>query len=283
MEVKDLYKSYGSLAVLQGVSLHCAPGEMLGLLGANGAGKSTLFKIIFGLVKPDSGTVWVPQGKVKPLGGIIEKPGLYDYLSAAENIQVFARVQGIKTSPAFIRSCLTQVGLDPNRKDPVQRFSMGMRQRLGIAIALLNDPAVLVLDEPFNGLDPLGVATLRDLIQSLCDDKGLAILLSSHITEELARTCHRLCVLKGGKMIHSGPTQEILSAHTLGYALYGKDLAHSKSLQAYPHHIRGQMAWVDIGADQISSLLKALLAEGIPVESCIPDYSMQELFETPTV
>jgi ABC-2 type transport system ATP-binding protein len=279
MEVRDIYKSYGDLAVLRGVSMYCLPGEMVGLLGANGAGKTTLFKIIFGLIQPDSGTVVLPQHHAKPLGGIIEKPGLYEYLSAEENIALFAGLQGIKATTTFVNECLLQVGLDAKRKDPVSRFSMGMKQRLAIAIALLNQPAVLVLDEPFNGLDPVGVAALRDLILELCEEKKLAIILSSHITEELAKSCHRLYVLKGGEIIHSGPTQEILSAHTIGYAIYGKGISNAQALKKYQFKIRGQMAWVAIGSNEISKLLEDLLIEGISVESCIPDYSMKELFE----
>lgn len=279
MEVHNIYKSYGNLEVLRGVSMYCQPGEMVGLLGANGAGKTTLFKIIFGLVQPDSGTVTLPQHYAKPLGGIIEKPGLYEYLSAAENIRLFAGLQGINTTKEFISECLLQVGLDIQRKDPVIRFSMGMKQRLAIAIALLNQPAVLVLDEPFNGLDPVGVTALRDLILELCEKKKLAIILSSHITEELAKCCHRLYVLKGGEMIHSGPTQDILSTHTVGYALYGKGISNAKTLLNYSFKVRGQMVWVAIGSDKISKLLQDLLIEGINIESCIPDYSMKELFE----
>ena len=112
MEVQNIYKSYGDLEVLRGVSMHCAPGEMVGLLGGNGAGKTTLFKIIFGLIQPDSGTVTLPQHHAKPLGGIIEKPGLYEYLSAAENIKLFAGLQGINATEAFTNECLSQVGLD---------------------------------------------------------------------------------------------------------------------------------------------------------------------------
>lgn len=280
MEVQNIYKSYGNLEVLRGVSMHCAPGEMVGLLGANGAGKTTLFKIIFGLIQPDSGTVTLPQHHAKPLGGIIEKPGLYEYLSAAENIKLFAGLQGINATKAFINECLSQVGLDLKRNDPVSRFSMGMKQRLAIAIALLNQPAVLVLDEPFNGLDPVGVADLRDLILELCEEKKLAIILSSHITEELAKCCHRLYVLKGGEIIHSGPTHDILSTHTIGYALYGKGISSARALKKYQFKIRGQMAWVAIGSNEISKLLQELIIEGISIESCIPDYSMKELFET---
>jgi ABC-2 type transport system ATP-binding protein len=279
MEVQNIYKSYGDLEVLRGVSMHCAPGEMVGLLGANGAGKTTLFKIIFGLIQPDSGKVSLPEHHAKPLGGIIEKPGLYEYLSAAENIKLFAGLQGINPTKAFTNECLSQVGLDLKRNDPVSRFSMGMKQRLAIAIALLNQPAVLVLDEPFNGLDPVGVAALRDLILELCEEKKLAIILSSHITEELAKCCHRLYVLKGGEMIHNGPTQEILSTHTVGYALYGKRLSTALALKKYPFKIRGQMVWVAINSNEISKLLHDLLLEGIDIESCIPDYSMKELFE----
>lgn len=279
MEIHNIYKSYGDLEVLRGVSMHCPPGEIVGLLGANGAGKTTLFKIIFGLIQPDSGTVVLPQHHAKPLGGIIEKPGLYEYLSAAENIKLFAAMQGLKTTTSFTNECLIQVGLDPKRKDSVSRFSMGMKQRLAIAIALLNQPAVLVLDEPFNGLDPVGVAALRQLILDLCEQQQLSIVLSSHITEEIAKTCHRLYVLKRGEMVYSGPTQELLSTHTIGYAIYGKGIANAKALKSYTHQIRGQMAWVTITSDKISHLLEALLQEGIAIESCIPDYSMKELFE----
>lgn len=279
IKVQNIYKTYGDLEVLRGVSMHCAPGEIVGLLGANGAGKTTLFKIIFGLIQPDCGSVALPQHHAKPLGGIIETPGLYEYLSAAENIKLFASLQGLKPTNAFADDCLLQVGLDLKRKDSVSRFSMGMKQRLAIAIALLNQPAVLVLDEPFNGLDPIGVTALRDLILELCEEKKLAIILSSHITDELAKCCHRLYVLKGGEMIHGGPTQEILSMHTIGYALYGKGVSNAQALKNYSFKIRGQMVWVAIGSDEISQLLCDLLAEGIRIESCIPDYSMKELFE----
>lgn len=280
MEIQNIYKSYGNLEVLRGVSMNCLPGEIVGLLGANGAGKTTLFKIIFGLIKADSGAVILPQHHAKPLGGIIEKPGLYEYLSAIENIQLFAQIQGLRPSKSFINDCLVQVGLDPNRKDSVSRFSMGMKQRLAIAIALLNQPAVLVLDEPFNGLDPVGVASLRQLIIDLCEKKKLSIVLSSHITEEIAKTCHRLYVLKKGTIIHQGPTQELLSKHTNGYALYGKGIIHATSFEGYTYQIRGQMVWVTIESDKINVLLSKLLKEGIAIESCVPDYSMKELFET---
>ena len=155
----NLSKSYPSKKALQQVSIELVPGQICGLLGRNGAGKTTLFRILCGLIKPDEGEVIVNSARPKPVGGIIERPGLYPYLNATDNIKIFAGVQGIKIDHAFIRHNLTKVGLPIDRKDPVRNFSMGMKQRLGIAIALLNEPECLVLDEPFSGLDPTGVAS----------------------------------------------------------------------------------------------------------------------------
>ena len=135
----DVCKSYGSLKVLKGVSLELHKGEICGLIGPNGAGKSTLFRILLGLVSRDSGSLQIHSESSKPLGGIIEKPALYGYLSALENLRVFARIQGLELTKAELENELLQVGLSPDRTDPVRNYSMGMKQRLGLAIALLND------------------------------------------------------------------------------------------------------------------------------------------------
>src|SRR5690606_28536453 len=129
-----------------------------GLVGANGAGKTTLFKILLGLVTADSGSVSVASEGKKIVGGIIEKPALYEYLNAHDNLKVFSKMQGSPYDKNTLYTALEKVGLGLDRKDPVKNFSMGMKQRLGIAIALLNNPKCLILDEPFSGLDPLGIA-----------------------------------------------------------------------------------------------------------------------------
>ena len=200
---QNLSKSYKSIKALDDVSVACSAGEIVGVVGANGSGKSTLFKILLRVMKPDTGTVVINSKRIKPIGGIIEKPALYEYLNAYENLKIFASMQGLETNHQFFLDSLTKVGLPLNRKDPVRNFSMGMKQRLGIAIALLNKPECLVLDEPFSGLDPIGIASLNKLITSLAKEEGLAILISSHILDELNKICHRLNVLKNGKIIQN--------------------------------------------------------------------------------
>src|SRR4051812_13601269 len=206
----DLSKSYGNLKVLDKVNISCRAGEICGLLGANGAGKTTLFKILFGLVTPDTGTVRINASSVKPIGGIIEKPALYEYLNAWDNLKIFGSIQGVDTNHEFLTTTLINIGLPVDRNDVVGNFSMGMKQRLGIAIALLNNPACLVLDEPFTGLDPLGVAALRKLIVDLAEKENLAIILSSHIIEELSKICNTLYVLKEGRIVNTGAAEKLI-------------------------------------------------------------------------
>jgi ABC-2 type transport system ATP-binding protein len=172
-----LTKQYGGITVLNKVTIYCNSGEICGLLGANGAGKTTLFKILLGLVTPDAGTISKDAQSVKSVGGIIEKPALYDYLSAADNVRIFCGIQGLPTHKAAIRDHLERVGLPVDRKDPVANFSMGMKQRLGIAQALLHNPDLIVLDEPTNGLDPVGVKEIRELILSLSKEQNKTIFL----------------------------------------------------------------------------------------------------------
>ena len=254
----NLSKSYKHRKVLDQVNITCAPGEICGLLGANGAGKTTLFKILLGLVTPDSGYVEFNTLSKKKIGGIIESPALYDYLNAYENIQIFGSIQGLDVSKKNLEQNLLNVGLPIDRKDPVRNFSMGMKQRLGIAIALLNHPACLVLDEPFSGLDPLGVAALRKLIVALAEQEQLAIILSSHIIEELSKICHTLYVIKDGKMANKGPAQKLITDNTDMYSICANNISASKILKSYEVVFKGQCAHIHITADKVPELVHQL-------------------------
>lgn len=276
----NLSKRYGKRKVLDNVSIGCAAGEICGLLGANGAGKTTLFKILFGLVTPDSGTVQLPTGSIKPIGGIIEKPALYEYLNAYDNIHLFASIQGLVLDKTAILGHLAKVGLPTDRLDKVANFSMGMKQRLGIAIALLNNPACLVLDEPFTGLDPLGVSSLRRLIADLAEKEKLAIILSSHIIEELSKLCHTLYVLKEGKMVNSGQAQQLIADNTNVYSICADNIKQAKCLSAYQVEFKGNCAMVTIAASEVPTLIQLLDKEQIYITSCTPELSMEKLFET---
>ncbi|WP_066217641.1 ABC transporter ATP-binding protein [Formosa haliotis] len=279
LSATDLCKSYGKLQVLKSVTIACKAGEICGLLGANGAGKTTLFKIILGLVKPNSGSVNLQTQGIKPIGGIIEKPALYEYLNAYDNLKLFCKIQGLKVSETEINTRLLQVGLPINRKDPVRNFSMGMKQRLGIAIALLNNPKCLVLDEPFSGLDPLGISALRKLIIDLAENQKLAILISSHIIEELSKICNTMYVMKQGQIIKSGLAQDIILENTTSFSFSAPNIKSSKTLKHYDVIFKGEIAHVTLTTNQVPKLIQELSDEEIFITSCVPELDMDKLFQ----
>jgi len=273
----NLSKSYASGKVLDDVSIQIAPGQICGLLGRNGAGKTTLFKILCGLIKPDEGTVRLNSSRPKPIGGIIERPGLYPYLSAYDNLKIFAGIQGARSDRQSIQQYLLKVGLPLDRNDPVRNFSLGMKQRLGIAIALLNDPECLVLDEPFSGLDPIGVSSLIQLIEHLALNEHIAILLSSHMMAELSKCCHFLYVIEGGKMVNTGTSAQLISQHIRTFTIVAENIASSVTLKKYEASVGSNEAKVWCNAVEIPKLLGELLAEGIPVTACAPELSLEQL------
>ncbi len=278
IEATGITKKYGDTLVLDGIDISCAAGEICGVLGANGAGKSTLFKIITGLVAPTSGTVKIRATPPKPIGGIIEKPSLYPYLNAEENLKVFAKMQGLPTDRDFIEGKLIQVGLSLEKKYIVSKYSMGMKQRLGIAIALLNNPKSLILDEPFSGLDPLGIISLRGLIFKLAYEERIAIIISSHIMEQLLSLCHKLYVLKNGKLVNSGEVGELMQQHILQYEITAEHIEESEILRSYEVHFVDHRAIVSISKEDVPDLLSKLLREGYAVTGCKALWNMESLF-----
>ncbi len=275
-----IYKSYGELEVLKGVSISGKSGDIHGLIGANGAGKTTLFKILLGLVTPDSGHVHFLSSGTKKVGGIIEKPALYGYLSAADNLKVFARIQHISLQKREISDTLDSVGLSQERKDPVSNFSTGMKQRLAIAIALLNNPSCLILDEPFSGLDPLGIATFGEFIRQLAQKEGLCILLSSHIIDEMSKLCTHLSVLKNGEITHSDITKNLVGNFLNTYRFYGPHIKQSKVLKDFGALDEGNGMILHMEAVKMPLLFQELGKEDTVVTSMIPDLNLNELFKT---
>ncbi|WP_224484612.1 ABC transporter ATP-binding protein [Robertkochia aurantiaca] len=276
----DLSKSYGKTTALKGASLRCERGKVYGILGVNGAGKTTLFKILLGLLTPDTGKVIYDQSHVKPLGGIIEKPAFYDYLSAGENLKLFARIQGAASSEGHLDGLLEQVGLPVTRKDPVRNFSMGMKQRLGIAIALLNDPGALILDEPFSGLDPRGIKELTVLVRKLAVEKGLAVLISSHMVEQIQQVSDELYVINDGEIIKSGKTAQLIEESIRSYRICAPHLEISALLKSYQHEFRSEdCAEVVVSSQEIGKLVEGLAGERIFIHSCIPNIDINLLFE----
>jgi ABC-type multidrug transport system ATPase subunit len=206
LEICGLHKHYGKHRALNGADLTVRPGEVYGLLGPNGAGKTTLMKTVLGLQRPTSGEIRLFGESYHPrlltqVGALVEMPGLWPHMNTVEHLQVHARLRGI--SEQWIGRVLEQVQLHEVRDRRVANYSLGMRWRLGIAIALLGQPRFLVLDEPTNGLDPVGIREMRGLICSLAGS-GITVLISSHQLAEIAQICNRVGVLVAGRTRYEG-------------------------------------------------------------------------------
>jgi ABC-2 type transport system ATP-binding protein len=275
---QHINKKYDTVTALHDVNISCSKGEICGLVGANGAGKTTLFKILLGLVTPDSGTVEISGDGAKKIGGIIEKPALYPYLSAQENLRLFSKMQGANSTKQAIEVSLKQVGLALDRTDPVRNFSMGMKQRLGIAVALLNNPSCLLLDEPFSGLDPMGIEALNQLIFDLAQQTQMTILISSHIIEVLSTVCTNLSIIHDGEIVQTGATTVILDACTKGYTLCGSTVKNASFLSEYLAVTNGNCTTISASANEISEIIFKLSQQQIEITSCKPVLDLQQLF-----
>ncbi|PQB04194.1 ABC transporter ATP-binding protein [Aureitalea marina] len=272
-------KSFGQRLVLDQVNFGCQAGEIKAVIGPNGAGKTTLFKLILGLLRPDSGKVHWKAETERSVGAIIEKPSFYSYLNASENIRLFGKLQGHRINSEKVTEILVRVGLDPDRKDPVRNYSMGMKQRLGIAIALLGDPEVLILDEPFSGLDPMGIRSLSDLLTDLAKEEDKAIVISSHFMDQLIKFCDQVSVMSKGSIIVEGSSYDLLSADPKTYRLEGPDLLSSDVLKELDLQVDKHR--VNVRSDQMlmQDLLGKLLEEGTVITACIPLLAIEELMK----
>ncbi|HEY9285713.1 MAG TPA: ATP-binding cassette domain-containing protein, partial [Pyrinomonadaceae bacterium] len=218
LETKRLTKRYGRRVVVNDLSLAVGRGDICGFLGQNGAGKSTTLRMIAGLVRPTAGGVFllghdVARRRARALrrvGVIIESPAFYENFSGRANLRMLASLSG-GARARRIDEVLDVVGLAARGRDAVRNYSYGMRQRLGIAQALLPDPEVVILDEPTNGLDPQGIREVRDLIRRLRDDLGLTVLLSSHLLTEVEQLCDRVAIIDRGRLLYQGPTEELVA------------------------------------------------------------------------
>ena len=219
LSVKNLTKTIGKRKIIKDISFELKSGEVFGFLGPNGAGKTTTIRMLVGLIKPTSGTIKICGYDVKKdfskamerLGCIVENPELYPYLTGWENLQFFARMlKGVDNKR--IEDIVKLVGLKDRIHDKVKTYSLGMRQRLGIAQALLSKPKVLILDEPTNGLDPSGIREMRQFIRFLAKEEGLSVLVSSHLLSEIQLLCDRVSIILSGKIIHTESVQSLLTA-----------------------------------------------------------------------
>lgn len=216
--ISHLSKFFGKKQVLHDISFDTYAGEVFGFLGPNGAGKTTLIKTVVGHLMIDEGAVSICgktlkkdfEGAMAQVGGIIENPEFYKYMSGYDNLLQYARLRGVDDE-ARVKEVIHLVGLDNRIYEKVGRYSLGMRQRLGVAQAILHRPRLLVLDEPTNGLDPAGIKDLRDILKRIAHEEGASVLVSSHLMSEMELMCDRVGVIMGGKLVDVKPIDELIS------------------------------------------------------------------------
>lgn len=232
VRAEQLSKSFGRFKAVDHLSFSILPGEVYGFLGQNGAGKSTTMRMLLGLITPDTGSVFIKGEKLhkhrrellRYIGAIIERPDMYGYLSGWDNLRMFASLSG-KVSDSRLYEVFELVGLKGREKDKVKTYSQGMKQRLGIAVALAHDPDLLILDEPVNGLDPQGIMEMRYLIRSLSTDYGKTIMVSSHLLYEIEQIATRMLIIHKGKKVVEGKVEELLDPKETLFDIHVKDAA----------------------------------------------------------
>lgn len=264
-----LSKSYGKARVVDNVGLRLPEGSVYGFLGPNGAGKSTTMKMILGLVRPSSGEVDVlgeRMGRSNRLrlltqvGSLIESPSCYQHLTARENLDIVRRLKGLP--PASIDEALETVGLADTGRKLVGQFSLGMKQRLGLAAAILGNPRLVLLDEPTNGLDPEGIHEMREFIRSLPESRGTTVLVSSHLLSEVEQMADQLGIISQGQMVWQGSLDELRSRALRQLAFRTTDNSRASTLLGTPE----QEGWLLVPYADDASVAQASLAlagEGI--------------------
>ncbi|EMY1013096.1 ABC transporter ATP-binding protein [Listeria monocytogenes] len=219
LQVTNLHKKIRKREIIKGISFEVMPGEVFGFLGPNGAGKTTTIRMIVGLIKPTSGTILIGGKDIRKnfteamrgLGSIVENPEFYTFLTGQENLAYFARMDS-SIKKERIQEVTELVGLEKRINDRVSTYSLGMRQRLGIAQALLSNPKLLILDEPTNGLDPSGIHEMRDFIRALARNEGISVLVSSHLLSEIELLCDRVAIMTDGTIIKTDQVAHLLSS-----------------------------------------------------------------------
>ncbi|HEX8295285.1 MAG TPA: ABC transporter ATP-binding protein [Chthoniobacteraceae bacterium] len=276
IRLENLRKAFGGKPALHGLSLEVGRGEIFGLLGHNGAGKSTTFGILLGQVYPDAGEAFiggisVQQERARALarvGAIFEAPAFYDYLSGWKNLQILSSYSG-RVARSELLDAVETVGLSARIDDPVRTYSHGMRQRLGLAQALVPAPEVILLDEPTEGLDPEGIHEMRHLILRLRKERGLTVLLSSHLLAEVEQLCERVAILNQGRLIYLGGWSAI-SATGSKYRIEVDDADRLRRLLPAGARLAGEgIVELDSGLD-VGDLVAALVAGGVKLRALEP-------------
>ena len=289
LETKNLTKSFGLRKAVDGLNLEIPDGSVYGFLGPNGSGKSTTIRMMTGLISPDEGEVYIQGNSVQKLGNkalssvgaLIERADFHKHLSGKTNLEMLARMDG--TDMSRVQTVLDRTGLGNRGKDKVKTYSQGMKQRLGIAQALLSNPRLLILDEPTNGLDPQGMKEVRDLVRELSSE-GITIFISSHLLDEVQKICSHVAMISQGKLKTAGPIEDLLKdSDLLMTEIHVNPLAPAMELlsnQDWIHRCeeKNGLLNVGIGHDKISDLVQLLVQNNRQISAVIPRTSLEDVF-----
>lgn len=296
IQAKNLTKDFKEVKAVNDLSFTVEEGQVYGFLGQNGAGKSTTIRMLLTLISPTAGKIEIfgldlfrhRKEILKQIGAIVEKPDLYKYLDAKENISIFSRLSGVKVSDKKMIDQLAMVGLADRMHSKIKTYSQGMKQRLGLACALVHDPSLLILDEPTNGLDPQGIADMRNMIIHLSKDQGKTIVVSSHLLGEMEMMADSMLIINKGKKVVEGRVAELLNPAQPIVELITTDkepalnfIQHSEWKNTLKSYHNGIIR-MEFEKQKIPELLKQLVQQGIAVESIRPVHSLEDYFLSQT-
>jgi ABC-2 type transport system ATP-binding protein len=292
IQVKHLTKDFREVKAVDDLSFEVPQGQVYGFLGQNGAGKSTTIRMLLTLIEPTAGEIEIfglnlkKQRKeiLRQVGAIIERPDLYKYLTALENLRIFAAMSGVKISEKKLMDQLEKVGLAERANSKIKTYSQGMKQRLGIAVSLVHDPQLVILDEPMNGLDPQGIADIRNLILHLSKDLGKTLFISSHLLNEMELIADSMLIISKGKKVAEGSKEELLNPVKTQVELITDNketsvrmIKETKWSSFLISNGNGNIL-LEIEKTKIPELNRALVEKGINVISLRPKHSLEDFF-----
>ena len=272
LKCEHLHKNFGKKEILKDVSLELEKGDILGFIGPNGAGKTTTIKLILGLQSITSGTVKINgyditsnfTNALRNVGAIVENPDLYMYLTGYENLKLIANLyKGV--GKERIDEVVKLVKLENRINDKVSRYSLGMRQRLGIAQAILHKPNLLILDEPTNGLDPEGIKEIRELLKDLAEKEEMAVLISSHNLLELETFCNKICIIKNGKVMETNKIEDVKNIAKSGYIFEIDNTEMIDKMFKNVTIVNRNMFKIAVDRDEVPSVIKKLVENDIKI------------------
>jgi len=292
IRVSHLSKQFKDISAVSDLSFSVRQGEVYGFLGQNGAGKSTTIRMLLTLIEPSAGEIEIfgynlarHRKQILPkIGAVIEKPDLYKYLTAYENIRLFALLGGKRINRTELMKRLDRVGLAARAHSKVKTFSQGMKQRLGLAVALVNEPDLIILDEPVNGLDPQGIADIRELILRLSHEENKTVFISSHLLAEMEMIADHMLIIDKGKIIIEGSVKDLLNPETTTVELQANDPGRVCELIRVSHWNSGFRSYtsgkimLEMNTADIPALNRFLVQQGVDVLSLKPRHTLEDYF-----